>query len=1036
MNRCPLKVLLCGLVFGHCVRAEPIALLAQAEPWASVASDDVMVATAPTATGGIAIAWDYHAHAGYAGAARAAPIDWPEDFELNIPLKGDLNGNVLELKFADAANENVWWVRQVKLAIPAAGTVLKIRRREILFAWGPSLQHALTQTARLELVVTAQSGAPGAIEVGPLTLTPKAPAPAQPPPVTVLQGAQRVLLSALSTVPLPVTAPLVIDWGFVQESGGARVQWQAAGPHHYTLEHSVDGLEYTPMADITGAGRVDWVDFPATDAQYWRLRPAADTPDLGRLVALAPQPGAFGEDPNHRIAAIARERPRGEYPRGWLEQTAWTVLGMPEGGVDTDLLSEDGAFELGVGGPSLESFLTIDGVRENWANATSHVALEGEDLPMPSVTRQHGPIALTATAFATARGAAKNSILIYRLENYDDVTHVVDLDLAVRPLQVNPPTQFLNVAGGYTPIRAIAWEAARLMVMTPTQTLALTPSHPPEAISLGAFDGSLPSGLPTRWRVPAPLVGHAVGADLETGALRFHRVLRAHGRVEMALCVDRLAQDNAVVWRPTRCTNTQVGQHYRSITAGWRTRLHKVTVDGEGGLAHDVRDAIRSAHAHLLVSADGPWLRPGTRAYARSWIRDGAMMSAALLRLGETTAPIAYLDAWAGIQYASGKVPCCHDGRGADPVPENDSTGEFLYLAAQVLQYAGPEGRRHVEMAYPQLQRAVAYMDAQRAETLAQGAASDYAGLLPKSISHEGYSGQPMHSYWDNFWGLRGYSDAVMIATTLGHREDAQSFAQARAVFSAAVQRSLVRSMAVHGNAYLPGAADLGDFDPTSTTIALSPGTGGEDVPPQALRETFERYWTFFTARRDGQQRWDAYTPYEWRNVGALVRLGQRDRAFEAFRWFFNARRPHAWNQWPEVVTQDARAPRFIGDLPHGWVASDFLRAALDLYAYDDMRMGRLVLGAGLPRAWLLGRGVTVNALVTPWGRLSYRARRVGTALVITFKQMPAAPGGVVLDFPGLRADAVARVDGRRVATVSGRLTLLQPANKIVIAGD
>ena len=41
-------------------------------------------------------------------------------------------------------------------------------------------------------------------------------------------------------------------------------------------------------------------------------------------------------------------------------------------------------------------------------------------------------------------------------------------------------------------------------------------------------------------------------------------------------------------------------------------------------------------------------------------------------------------------------------------------------------------------------------------------------GLLPPTISHEGYSDKAAYSYWDDFWGLLGYKDAVFIAETLG----------------------------------------------------------------------------------------------------------------------------------------------------------------------------------------------------------------------------------------------------------------------------
>ena len=37
---------------------------------------------------------------------------------------------------------------------------------------------------------------------------------------------------------------------------------------------------------------------------------------------------------------------------------------------------------------------------------------------------------------------------------------------------------------------------------------------------------------------------------------------------------------------------------------------------------------------HILINRDGPAFHPGPRRYSRSWIRDGAMMGAALLRMG------------------------------------------------------------------------------------------------------------------------------------------------------------------------------------------------------------------------------------------------------------------------------------------------------------------------------------------------------------------------------------------------------------------
>src|SRR5207244_7111948 len=144
----------------------------------------------------------------------------------------------------------------------------------------------------------------------------------------------------------------------------------------------------------------------------------------------------------------------------------------------------------------------------------------------------------------------------------------------------------------------------------------------------------------------------------------------------------------------------------------------------------------------------------------------------------------------------------------------------------------------------------------------------------------------------------------------------------------------------------------------------------------------------------DRSRHCEDYTPYEMRTVGTFVRLGWRDRAHDLLTFFRAGRRPAAWHQWPEVVGRDA-TPRFVGDLPHGWVASDFIRSVLDLFAYERESDGALVLGAGIPPEWVEGPGVAVQDLGTPYGPLSYSLKREGAAIVLRVSsgvRMP--PGG------------------------------------------
>src|SRR5690606_42063321 len=102
-----------------------------------------------------------------------------------------------------------------------------------------------------------------------------------------------------------------------------------------------------------------------------------------------------------------------------------------------------------------------------------------------------------------------------------------------------------------------------------------------------------------------------------------------------------------------------------------------------------VADALRTALAHMLVSRTGPRLQPGTRSYARSWIRDGAMIAEGLLRLGHADVVREYVEWYAHYQFDSGKVPCCEDDRGSDPVPESDSHGQLVFAIAEYWRHTG-----------------------------------------------------------------------------------------------------------------------------------------------------------------------------------------------------------------------------------------------------------------------------------------------------------------------------------------------------------
>ena len=121
-----------------------------------------------------------------------------------------------------------------------------------------------------------------------------------------------------------------------------------------------------------------------------------------------------------------------------------------------------------------------------------------------------------------------------------------------------------------------------------------------------------------------------------------------------------------------------------------------------------------------------------------------------------------------------------------------------------------------------------------------------------------------------------------------------------------------------------------------------------EALDRDAVERTFDKYLADWRGKRSGAVPWTNYTPYEIRIIGAFVRLGRRDAALELLRFFLSDRRPRPWNQWPEIAWRDHQAPAHVGDLPHTWIAAEYVLAVRSLFAYERDADRSLVAGGRL----------------------------------------------------------------------------------------
>jgi hypothetical protein len=998
-------------------------------------------AAGPAARRGSAVRLDidFQGHGGYAIARRRLDLDLPANYQFRFWIRGAAPRNNLEFKLLDASGDNVWWVVRRDFAFPGEWQHVTVKKRHLAFAWGPAGGGEIRHAAALEIAISAGQGGRGSVELAGFTFEPLPPphpyarqpvatASSSPPggePALALDGDPR---SGWHSAPRAAEEQwLAIDFLDRRELGGLTIDWDRDDfATRFTVLTSLDGAVWQPARTVergptgaAGPGGRSYLYLPDAEARYLRLLLQRSSRGRGYGVReIGVLPVEVSASPNAFFAAVARAAPRGSYPRTMIgEQALWTLAGV-DGGHDQGLLDEDGRLEAGSGGFSVEPFVLTGGKLVGWSEVRATPSLAEGYLPIPSVRWQRAGLGFEVTACGA--GAPESPVLYarYRLRNRTARTLRPRLFLVLRPYQVNPSWQFLGRPGGAVEVRRIAFDGRVVALQVGGERVArtLVPlAPPPAAFGAMTFDEGPIAGLLRKGRVPA-----AAGVDDPFGyasaALAYDLRLApgATGEVDIALPLGAaadVAPAGAVLAAGAAASTgaaalpsspAQVERLFGRVAASWRERLRVVAIRVPAA-AMPMVATLRTALAHILISRDGPALRPGTRAYARSWIRDGALISEALLRLGAAREVRDFAAWYAGYQDADGRVPCCVDARGSDPVPENDSHGELLYLLATYFRYTGD--RPFLAAMWPHVAGAVAFIDnlrqQRRTAVYRQPDKLAFFGLLPESISHEGYSAHPVHSYWDDFFALRGLADAAELASALGKDDLAARWSALRDEFRADLHASLRRTLDAHRLDTIPASVELADFDPTSTAIAVAPCGELSRLPARELRRTFERYFEEVERRRLGGA-WTSYTPYELRNAGVFVRLGWRDRAQRLLAGFMADRRPPGWNQWPEVVWRDPRHPGFLGDLPHAWVAAEYVRSFLDSLAYERDDDHALVLAAGIPASWAAGAGVAVRGLQTPYGPLDYTlaASPAEVRLRIPAGGLRVPPGGLVVQWP------------------------------------
>lgn len=953
---------------------------------------EVWAAMGPSGQQALRLDYDFHGGSGFVVMRREMQFTVPKAFQINCLVRGKGPKNQLEIKFADPSNANVWRFMKPDFQLSPAWKRLQFTEDKMPFAWGPSGGGTPSEIGAIEIAVVAGSGGKGTLEISALTLVDETVTKPQTcrasssrkkfPPEAAFDGNSTTAWRAASGDAHP---HLEADFGRVFRIGGVVLEGPSGSPlGKFTIEASLNGRLWKQVYEAHNATAPSlYIPLPKGRMRFLRFRFAqASQAGIGKIAVCPP---SFSATPSAFMFEVAADSPRGWYPRYWLrEQSYWTPIGSPSGGVRA-LINEEGQIETDEAGFSFEPFIVHGGRLLTWAEGKAIPLLEKGGLPVPSVTWKLRGLRLEIKPWMDDAKGSPILRVTYRLTvrtRHNDTRLIV----AIRPFQVTPPAQAFRKLGGRSPIHKVTCSRGEFVV----EGKHVLTSPAPAQQGVAAFEeGEILSFLLQKKFPSRRAVRDASGL--------------AYGAMAWTLPAGITSLEATVSYLYGKKVKRSSQSRVEAI-AQWRETLHAVQWRVPA-CAQEAFECFHTAAGHILINRDGVALQPGPRRYTRSWMRDSVIMGAALTKAGLSEPLCDFLDWYKKFQRKDGFIPCVVDRDGVDWLVEHDSHGQFIWGVREAWHHGASRAWACYMM--PFVAKAADYLMQLRRQRLGNAYRREdkatFRGLLPESASHEGYLAHPVHSYWDDFWGIRGLEAAADLAKICERPLDAKRWRQEAVNFQADVFRSMTRVIKDHRLDYIPGSVEWADFDPTATSNAIGLLDFAQAMPEATLRATLEKYLDGFRRKRDGLMPWNNYTPYEIRIIGAFVRLGNRQAAQELLDFFLADRRPLSWNQWPEIVYRDKHAAGHLGDIPHTWIGAEYILALAAMVADEREADQSLVLAAGMPWAWISEeRGFSVQALPTRYGALNFFIHAVDSRTIELqlSGELTLPPGGIFVTPP------------------------------------
>ncbi|HEX9972857.1 MAG TPA: discoidin domain-containing protein [bacterium] len=462
----------------------------------------------------------------------------------------------------------------------------------------------------------------------------------------------------------PEQQTITIDLQKYREYGGLVIDWDE---HDFALRYQVqisnDKKNWETVYSVgQGKGGRSYINLKDVESKYIRLELLKSSRGKGYAIAeIAVKDFQFSETPNAFFSQIASDKPRGFYPKYFYNEASyWTIVGVASDTREA-LINEQGMVEVDKSSFSIEPFILNEGKFISWNDIQLSQTLENDYLPIPSVIWNHEKLQLNITAFAD--GKPDNSILLltYKLKNLDSVEQQGTFYLAMRPFQVNPPYQFLNTLGGVARIQSLRKDDREVIVNENKRVIPI--SSPDGFIALEFDHGDVVEYL-SQNRLPdqSEVVDHFGYAS---GALVYHYQLKPSQELKIYLTIpfhNNYPEELRSI--PKDSIDKYVAEKLQAVKSYWTKKLNHIEFKLPPS-AEKLINSLRSNLAYILINRDDAGIQPGSRSYERSWIRDGSLTSAALLKMGIEPEVKQFFDWYSRYQFSDGKIPCVVDRRGS-----------------------------------------------------------------------------------------------------------------------------------------------------------------------------------------------------------------------------------------------------------------------------------------------------------------------------------------------------------------------------------